>query len=475
MKLKTYIILFIVFASTLMSSSRVAFSRPNLVYKTPGSYFPDLGEGKVSLGFTSEIIDFGNAQPTSSSSSAFVMSKINKWNVGLSYSLLPDYRSYDAITASEDDEETEGVIEGPLSESPYEIGIHLQRRIYGYKSLYMDIGLQDIMLKSFNEDKGLFNDASFFFVVSNNSQFGNYDLTINYGFGTGKIGSDSHNYDDTGGATMSPFLAMILNTPYFGNKMNFMFEYDGAGINIGTQFPVTDVYSLRLGVTHINAITEWGYRTQDGNNDEPLKGTDPTLTFGFIMNIPDSKSDQERIKKSLLDPEVEKFGEFQPLVIIDSSKIKEQEDIISGYVDSLRTYQLELENMLHENAYLRKDLGVLQDSTKKMLLDIQIDLSKRNEALRLFQNSHDLLVEEKYHDALDVIDKVIELQPNLAIAYARRGTIHYYLNDLKAASMNWNIALKLDPEYYQVRDILQGLKEGRIEPLYKNLDENKEE
>ena len=41
--------------------------------------------------------------------------------------------------------------------------------------------------------------------------------------------------------------------------------------------------------------------------------------------------------------------------------------------------------------------------------------------------------------------------------------------------MNWNIALKLDPEYYQVRDILQGLKEGRIEPLYKNKEENKEE
>jgi len=465
MKLKIFhIILFIALLSMIMSSSRVAFSRPNLVYKTPGSYFPDLGGGKISLGFTSEIIDFGNAQPTAMSSSAFVMSKINKWNVGLSYSLLPDYRSYNAI---END--------GALSESPYEIGMHLQRRIYGYKSLYMDMGLQDIMLKSFNEDKGLFNDASFFFVVSNNSKFGNYDLTINYGFGTGKIGSDSHNYDDTSGATMSPFLAMILNTPYFNNKMNFMFEYDGAGINLGTQFPITEVYALRFGVTHINAITEWGYRTQDGNGGEELKGMDPTLTFGFIMNIPDSKSDQERIKKSLLDPEVEKYGEFQPLVIIDSSRIKEQEGIIGDYIDSLRTYQLELDNMLHENAYLRKDLGVLQDSTKKMLLDIQIDLSKRNEALRLFQNSHDLLVEEKYHDALDVIDKVIELQPNLAIAYARRGTIHYYLNDLKAASMNWNIALKLDPEYYQVRDILQGLKEGRIEPLYKTKEENKEE
>ena len=88
--------------------------------------------------------------------------------------------------------------------------------------------------------------------------------------------------------------------------------------------------------------------------------------------------------------------------------------------------------------------------------------------MRKFQKSHDLLIEEDYNAALDMIDKVIELQPNLAIAYARRGTIYYYLNDTRAASMNWNIALKLDPEYDQVREILKGLKEGTIEPIYKN-------
>ena len=88
--------------------------------------------------------------------------------------------------------------------------------------------------------------------------------------------------------------------------------------------------------------------------------------------------------------------------------------------------------------------------------------------MRKFQKAHDLLVEEDYNSALDMIDKVIELQPNLAIAYARRGTIYYYLNDTKSASMNWNIALKLDPEYGQVREILKGLKEGTIEPIYKN-------
>ena len=77
-------------------------------------------------------------------------------------------------------------------------------------------------------------------------------------------------------------------------------------------------------------------------------------------------------------------------------------------------------------------------------------------------------IEEIGQDFDLTIDKVIELQPNLAIAYARRGTIYYYLNDTKSASMNWNIALKLDPEYDQVREILKGLKEGTVEPIYKN-------
>ena len=61
----------------LYSNSRVAFSRPQLVYRTPSSYFPDMGEGKVSLGFTSEILDF---EVPSSSSSAFFNTKLNNWN-----------------------------------------------------------------------------------------------------------------------------------------------------------------------------------------------------------------------------------------------------------------------------------------------------------------------------------------------------------------------------------------------------------
>ena len=72
-------LLFIFFMSTIYSNSRVAFSRPNGVYRTPGSYFPDLGEGKISLGFSTEILDF---EVPSNSASTFVNTKIKKWNLG---------------------------------------------------------------------------------------------------------------------------------------------------------------------------------------------------------------------------------------------------------------------------------------------------------------------------------------------------------------------------------------------------------
>tara|TARA_B100002052_G_C15870693_1_gene594543 strand:- start:1029 stop:2420 length:1392 start_codon:yes stop_codon:yes gene_type:complete len=441
------------------SSSRVSFSRPNSIYKTPGSYFPDLGEGRISLGFSSEIIDL---EVPSNSSSAFINAKIKKWNFGLSYTLLPDYRSLNAIALE------------PLSESPYEVGMHLQRRIYGYKSLYIDVGVHDLSIKNINSNKGLFDDASLFFVVSNNKKFNGYDMAINYGFGTGKLGSDYHNYDDDSGPSMSPFLSILLNTPYFNNKMNLIFEYDGQGLNLGSQIPITEIYSLRFGITHINKITEWAKRAEENNQDFILENDAPAIMFGFVMNIPDVQSDRERIKNQLLSPEGNLYEDIQPLVIIDSSRIKAQEIEILNYKDSLQTAQAAINILDNENAHIRKNIAILEDSTKKMLLNIEIEKSKRNSAMRQFQKSHDLLIEKKYNEALDMIDAVIELQPDLAIAYARRGTIYYYLNDTKAASMNWNIALKLDPEYDQVREILKGLKEGTVQPLYKDNTNNEE-
>ena len=78
MNIKKYIIIYFVLMlsiSQLFASSRVAFSRPNSVFKTPTSYLPDLGEGKVALGFSSEMIDF--EVPSNSSSALLILKSKN--------------------------------------------------------------------------------------------------------------------------------------------------------------------------------------------------------------------------------------------------------------------------------------------------------------------------------------------------------------------------------------------------------------
>ena len=60
--------------------------------------------------------------------------------------------------------------------------------------------------------------------------------------------------------------------------------------------------------------------------------------------------------------------------------------------------------------------------------------------------------------ALDEVNQTIKRFPKLAIAYARKGTIYYQLGDLQKATINWNLALKQDPEYTEVQKILESIK-----------------
>ena len=54
------------------------------------------------------------------------------------------------------------------------------------------------------------------------------------------------------------------------------------------------------------------------------------------------------------------------------------------------------------------------------------------------------------------------MNPNIALAYARRGSIYYRLGDFQRATMNWNIALKLDPEFTEIQDLLRASNDNRL-------------
>ena len=85
-----------------------------------------------------------------------------------------------------------------------------------------------------------------------------------------------------------------------------------------------------------------------------------------------------------------------------------------------------------------------------------------NEAMRHLSKSLRYFYAGDYREALKEVDLSLELNPNMALAYARRGSIYYKLGDVQRATINWNLALRYDPEYTDVRNILKALSENQL-------------
>ena len=115
-----------------------------------------------------------------------------------------------------------------------------------------------------------------------------------------------------------------------------------------------------------------------------------------------------------------------------------------------------------EKTSLQQKIAILEDSLYQQKHQKTIDITNYNKASRHISRALRHYYEQDYNNALIEIDKAIELNPNLAIAYARKGTIYYSIGQTQSASINWNIALKLDPEYDEVRDILEALKDNKL-------------
>ena len=124
---------------------------------------------------------------------------------------------------------------------------------------------------------------------------------------------------------------------------------------------------------------------------------------------------------------------------------------------------------------LQHSEAILIDSTRKYLLQQQVSQSNQNKAMRHLSRSLRFFYEEDYRTALSEINLAIELNPDLAIAYGRRGSIYFKLGDTRRATLNWNVALQLDPEFTEIYNMLQAAEENRLKPveISKNIGEIK--
>ena len=274
------------------------------------------------------------------------------------------------------------------------------------------------------------------------------------------IGTDRFATSDTlstQGSQIGIFAGFDLKTaflPQIGG-LRILGEFDGKGMNIGTKLPLTRDYTANIAIMQIERILNFGNTTE-------LKF--PGIAFGLSINFP-RKIPEEILERPIGLPAAGRvdlpsgvYGE--PGLLVPSGYLSPEE--VQSLRDSITFASRQIETLNDLASMLRQRVNILQDSvqivkTERFALEQNI-----NSALKHLSRSLRYFYSAQYRSALEEVETAIEFNPNLALAYARRGSIFYKLGDTERAVMNWNVALQLDPEYDDIRNILRAMGENRL-------------
>ena len=149
-------------------------------------------------------------------------------------------------------------------------------------------------------------------------------------------------------------------------------------------------------------------------------------------------------------------------------------DVVETLRDSIRVGNNVNENLEAHNIMLLHQETILVDSIRKNIFWKEVSQAKKNKAMRHLSRSLRFFYDGRYRDALSEVNIALEEDPQFAIAYGRRGSIYYKLGDMRRATLNWNAALQLDPEFTEIYDMLKASDENRLQSveISKKLDNN---
>ena len=351
-----------------------------------------------------------------------------------------------------------------------DIALHIQNRLLTYGETAVGIGVNDISISSTTVDSSGIEERvknlSYYMLLSRENSFSDYNLKTYLGVGSGRYGSNFGKYDldttTTPGDTIKTakensigfFLGLLLNTNIMADRggLDFIIEWDGVGINAGVKVPLTQEYHVNVGFSNIQNLP---YLGEDRENP-------PGIGIGLDYFLPRVKSAASKQRGGIKVSGVVTEDGLPTRTVIDSSWHKAQERQLLVLRDSLRMSSSEIEHLNRMVEHLEQRNQVLEDSVASLQLARHVSDAQINQALKHLSRSLRLFYNEEYDDALIEINEALEYNPNLALAYARRGSIYYKLNQIDRATINWNIALQIDPGYDEVRNILRALNENRL-------------
>ena len=438
LKLAKYIIAFLIILNCSYSATRIAYLRPGPMMKIPFS-MSGTSPYLFTAGFGTE---FHNLAPINTAKGFYYNMQAGGWLLGFS-------------TGSAGDTTRIANLDVSTYRAPVEFGFHLQRQLYSKDNISFSLGLQDIVFE--NKTSGLNldpNELSFFGVISSEQMIRDFKVNTFLGFGTGGFGAiDTIEVDSlkTSGTAAGVFMGLIFNTPYLDKwgGIDIVGEFDGNGINVGLRIPLTSDYRLNLGFTHIEKLPNWKDRYWEGH---------AAFTLGFEISA--ARSSGVKIPGGGPSPNIlpnDKVSQSN----VDTTLMM-ADYAVSTLRDSMGMMNNEMRNLMIRLAAMEQHSKFLEDSLKAVKLNNNVSEQKMNDAMRHLSRSLRYFYAGNYRSSLQEVESALELNPNLALAYARRGSIYYKLGDVQRATINWNLALRMDPEYDDVRNVLKALHENRL-------------
>ena len=438
LKIAKYIIAFIIILNFSYSATRIAYLRPGPMMKIPFS-MSGTSPYLFTAGFGTE---FHNLAPINTAKGFYYNMQAGGWLLGFS-------------TGSAGDTTRIANLDVSTYRAPVEFGFHLQRQLYSKDNISFSLGLQDIVFE--NKTSGLNldpNELSFFGVISSEQMIRDFKVNTFLGFGTGGFGAiDTIEVDSlkTSGTAAGVFMGLIFNTPYLDKwgGIDIVGEFDGNGINVGLRIPLTSDYRLNLGFTHIEKLPNWKDRYWEGH---------AAFTLGFEISA--ARSSGVKVPGGGPSPNILPNDKVS-LSNVDTTLMM-ADYAVSTLRDSMGMMNNEMRNLMIRLAAMEQHSKFLEDSLKAVKLNNNVSEQKMNDAMRHLSRSLRYFYAGNYRSSLQEVESALELNPNLALAYARRGSIYYKLGDVQRATINWNLALRMDPEYDDVRNVLKALHENRL-------------
>ena len=194
-------------------------------------------------------------------------------------------------------------------------------------------------------------------------------------------------------------------------------------------------------------------------SDEAYSPVHPGFTIGLDMSVPRGVGFKE--VPGLPGARVAGPAPVPEVGMLDTTLLA-ADLAVATLRDSVRVAAFQTRNLATQVAQLRQKSIALEDSVRAMRLEKAVTQKNINRAMRHLSRSLRYFYSGDYRESLQEVETALDLNPNLALGYARRGSIYYKLGDIQRATINWNLALQMDPEYDDVRNILKALHEDRL-------------